>query len=232
MTVRQNSQIESRFYIKNGGKIGTQITTRDKEDATYDVSQESISLFTPLITYPEVCFMMAEIAYKSGSAMGGKTALVWFQDGIRASMEQYQKWAEKMGVPSAMNSASDNYNPITTAKIDAYLSKSEFQTVTLEKIISQQWINLYMRPEEMWATWKRTGLPAFKDDPTPVDGEAYFETIAKGGSNLTIVRRAALPTPNTENIDNYNTAVEKLTQSSGYGTLVGHTEGRIWWDRN
>lgn len=54
---------------------------------------------------------MAEIAFKSGSAKGGKDALTWYQEGIRASMQQYQTWAEKMAVPSAMNSNSDNYNP-------------------------------------------------------------------------------------------------------------------------
>lgn len=118
---------------------------------------------------------MAEIAFKSGSAKGGKDALTWYQEGIRASMQQYQTWAEKMAVPSAMNSNSDNYNPITSVKIDNYLSQTEFQTVSLEKIISQQWVNLFMRPEEAWATWKRTGLPAFKDQPIPEAGVAFLE---------------------------------------------------------
>lgn len=195
LTVRHNSQIESRFYVKNGGKVGTQVTARDKEDATYDVSQNSISIFTPLITYSETCFMMAEIAFKSGSAKGGKDALTWYQEGIRASMQQYQTWAEKMAVPSAMNSNSDNYNPITSVKIDNYLSQTEFQTVSLEKIISQQWVNLFMRPEEAWATWKRTGLPAFKDQPIPEAGVAFLEAITTGGNSLVIPRRGALPVP-------------------------------------
>ena len=89
MTVRNNSQIESRFYVKNGGKVSNTLGVREKEDQDkYDVSQNEISLFTPLITYPEVCLMMAEIAYKEGGAQGGKDALAWFHEGIRASMEQ------------------------------------------------------------------------------------------------------------------------------------------------
>jgi len=231
MTVRHNSQIESRFYVKNGGKVGTQITARDKEDATYDVSQEQISLFTPLITYPEVCFMMAEIAFKEGGAKGGKDALAWFRTGIRASMEQYQGWAEKMKVPAAMNPNSDNYHPITSNAIDTYLARPEFQSVSLEKIITQQWINLFMRPEEAWATWKRTGLPSFKNQPTPQDGVAFLEAITNAGNKLTIPRRGALPTPNTENIDNYNAAIEKLKTDPNYGSAVDKTEGRIWWDK-
>lgn len=230
-TVRHNSQIESRFFVKNGGKVGNQVTARDKEDDAYDVAQTSISLFTPLITYPEVCLMMAEIAHKGGGSIGGKTDLDWFKDGIRASMQQYQSWAVKMAVPSAMNSNSDNFNPITDSKIDAYLAKPEFQSVSLDKIISQQWVNLFMRPEEMWATWKRTGLPNFKDDPVPDNGVAYFESLTKAGSPLQIIRRAVLPVPNAENISNYEAAIENLKKDPDYGALVNHTEGRIWWDK-
>ncbi len=232
MNVRHNSQIESRFYVKNGGKVGTQITVRDKEDEIYDVNQDEISSFTPLITYPEVCFMMAEISFKKGSAQGGKDALTWFKDGIRASMKQYQTWAENMKVPSAMNPNSDNYQPITDDKINAYLSKPEFQTVSLEKIVSQQWVNLYMRPEEAWATWKRTGLPAFKAQPTPQDGVAYLETITSAGKELIIPRRAALSAPNSANLPNYEEAITMLKADPIYGSDVDKTEGRIWWDKN
>lgn len=232
MTVRNNSQIESRFYVKNGGKVSNTLGVREKEDqALYDVSQDAITLFTPLITYPEVCFMMAEIAQKKGSALGGKTALTWFRDGIRASMEQYQSWAENMGVPSAMNENSDNYNPITPAKIDAYLAQPEFQSVSQEKIISQQWVNLFMRPEEAWASWKRTGLPAFKAQPEPENGVAFLEELKSGGDALAIPRRNILPTPNTANVDNFNAAVESLKADQNYGTSVDKTEGRIWWDK-
>ena len=232
MTVRNNSQIESRFYVKNGGKVSNTLGVRDKEDqALYDVSQDEITLFTPLITYPEVCFMMAEIALKKGSAMGGKSDLSWYRDGIRASMEQYQSWAEAMGVPSAMNENSDNYDPITPAKIDTYLSRTEFQSVSMEKIASQQWVNLFMRPEEAWASWKRTGLPAFKAQPEPVNGVAYLEEIKTGGEQLLIPRRNVLPTPNTANVDNFNAAVEALKADANYGSAADKTEGRIWWDK-
>lgn len=231
ITIRHNSQIESRYFVKNGGRVGTQITARDKEDSSFDVSQETISLFTPMITYPETCFMMAEIAFKEGQAMGGKDALAWFREGIKASMQQYQAWAVKMAVPAAMNQNSGIYAPITAAMIDTYLAQPEFQTVSLEKIITQQWVNLYMRPEEAWATWKRTGLPAFKNQPVPENGVAFLETIATGGDGLIVPRRAALGAPNTENINNYNDAVKQLTADPNYGTAVDRTEGRIWWDK-
>ena len=175
--------------------------------------------------------MLAEIAFKDGSAKAGKDALTWYRDGIRASMEQYQNWAVKMGVPSAMNKNSDNYNPITTADINTYLARTEFQSVSLEKIITQQWVNLFMRPEEAWATWKRTGLPAFKAQPTPAGGVAFLEELKTGGEQLFIPRRGVLPTPNTANITNFNAAVDALKADPNYGTAVDRTEGRIWWDK-
>ncbi len=230
MSIRMNSQIESRYWVKNGGYVGVQITARDKEDDTYSIDSKKFSCFFPLITYSETCFMMAEIAFKAGAAQGGKTASQWFTEGVRASMKQYQAWAAKMYVPSAMNEQSENYNPITDAKIDAYLARPEFQSVTLEKIISQQWVNLFMRPEEMWATWKRTGLPAFKAQPDPVGGVAFLEKITKSGVDMIIPRRAALPVPNSLNMDNYNAALKLLIQDSNYGASVNNTEGRIWWD--
>ena len=91
-------------------------------------------------------------------------------------------------------------------------------------------INLYLQPEEMWATWKRTGLPKFKEDAMPVDGVAYLETIQQAGVDLIIPRRNSLPMPNTLNIDNYNTAVQQLVSDSKYGTATDRTEGRIYWD--
>ena len=136
-----------------------------------------------------------------------------------------------MKVPSAMDNKSDNYLPITTAAIDAYLARPEFQTVSLEKIVTQQWVNLFMRPEEAWATWKRTGLPAFKDQPVPENGVAFLEKISTGGSTLTIPRRGALSVPNSENIDNYNAAVTSLKTDANYGSSANATDGRIWWDK-
>ena len=88
-----------------------------------------------------------------------------------------------------------------------------------------------MRPEEAWATWKRTGLPSFKSQPTPVGGVAYLETITTAGNKLLIPRRCNLPIPNTENITNYNIALKDLLSDPNYGSAAQNTEGRIWWDK-
>ena len=84
----------------------------------------------------------------------------------------------------------------------------------------------------MWATWKRTGLPAFKAVPTPENGVAFLEEIVDGGETLIIPRRNSLGMPNELNLENYNTALQQLMEDSKYGNAVDRTEGRIWWDVN
>ena len=231
LEIRMYSQAESRYFIKNGGRNGNNnMPGREIEHPDYEKDLQGMHDFTPVITYPQTCFMLAEIAVKKGAAVAGKDATAWMREGIKASMEQYRAWAEVRYVVAQTAPTSPTYNPLEDAEIEAYLAQPEFQEATLEKIISQQWINLYRQPEEMWAVWKRTGLPAFKSQPTPADGVAYFEEIKLAGVELTIPRRNQLGTPNTLNIDNYNAAVQALISDAKYGAGVANTEGRIWWD--
>ncbi|ADV42533.1 SusD/RagB family nutrient-binding outer membrane lipoprotein [Bacteroides helcogenes] len=232
MEIRMHSQVESRYYVKNGGRNGNNnMPARAIEAVEYEINQDKIDCFTPILTYPETCFMLAEIAIKKGASVAGKDATAWYREGIKASIEQYKGWAANMYVIAQVSETASNYNPITDAKIAAYLARPEFQTATLEKIISQQWINLYMQPEEMWATWKRTGLPRFKDQPIPEAGVGYLETIQTSSVDLIIPRRNSLSTPNSLNLTNYNEAVKMLMEDSDYGTGTNRTEGRIWWDK-
>lgn len=231
MDIRMFSQVEGRFFVKNGGDRGNNnMPNREIEDEQYKFSKETIKQFTPLITYPETCFMLAEIAVKKNASVAGKDATAWMREGIKASMEQYKEWAVVSRVLAQTEATSDNYNPITDEAIEAYLAQPEFQTATLEKIISQTWIELFRNPMEMWAVWKRTGLPAFKEGvPTPEAGVAFFEAIT-GEGIFEIPRRNALGTPNTLNIENYNAAVQALCSDAKYGDETRDTDGRIWWD--
>ncbi len=231
LDIRMHSQIESRFYIKNGGIIGNNnMPSRAIEGSDYYINQNDMHTFTPLITYPETCLMLAEIAVKKGGSVAGKDAKGWFREGVKASMEQYRDWAANMFVVAQTTKTAPNYSPVTDEKINAYLARAEFSDITLEKIISQQWVNLYMQPEEMWATWKRTGLPAFKATPEPEGGVAFLEELKDAGNTLVIPRRNSLGTPNTLNIANYDAAIEALKKDAKYGSDTDKTEGRIWWD--
>lgn len=258
MSIRMYSQFESRFFVKNGGAASlSTMPARDVEDEDrFRVTPSEIACINPILTYPETCFMLAEIAFKKNASVAGKDATTWYRQGIRAAMEQVRAWGERMKVSPLTNDASDVKATLTDAQIEAYLAQPEFQTASLEKIISQQWVNLFMQPEEMWATWKRTGLPAFKAGrttefdivdnngafkekttgiflgPKPEGGVAFFEEIS-GGDNakLEIPRRNSLGAPNSLNEDNWKAAIEKLKADAQYGSDFDRTEGRIWWDK-
>lgn len=235
-SIRAISQVQSRFYVKNGGNATTANGNRNIDYPVY-TNNDDMKLFSPQITYPEVCFMMAEIAEKAGAAKGGKDAKTWYEDGIRASMQLYQTWGQRMKVLPATEPTAADYNPITTTAINNYIAQPQIAYTgtsahKLELILSQAWVNLFMRPEEAWANWKRTGLPKFKDYITanPTDGTAFLDKITSGGIEFLIPRRSVLPTPNSANIDNFNKALETLVNSSGY-MQANQTQGRIFWDK-
>lgn len=231
--IRMYSQVESRFYVKNGGINGNNnMPQQCIENVEYMIDQDKIDCFTPIITYPETCFMLAEIAFKKGNSVAGKDATAWFREGIKASIIQYRNWAKNMYVVTETAKKAPDYNPIKDEEIEQYLARPEFQKASMEKIVSQQWINLYMQPEEMWATWKRTGLPKFKENPEPADGVAYLEAIEQNTNQLQIPRRNILPVPNSLNLDNYNAALDALMKDKMYGNSTEQTQGRIWWDKN
>lgn len=235
-TIRGASQIQSRYFVKNGGNATTAAGERNIDYPRYE-NNDDMKMFTPVLTFAETCFMLAEISEKAGKNIGGKSAEQWYTDGITASMEEYQKWGVDMKVLAAANETADDYAPITSEAISDYLSQNQIQYSgskerKLELIISQAWINYFMRPEEAYATWKRTGLPKFKayDTPNPKDGTAFLDEITTGGTELLIPRRSRLPVPNAANIVNYQDALSRLTSQAEYLT-DGKTEGRIFWDK-
>lgn len=236
-TIRAVSQVQSRFYVKNGGNAETAGGNRNIDYPRFN-NNDDMKLFSPQITYPEVCFMMAEIAEKSGGSKGGKDAGTWYRDGIKASMKHYQEWAVRMKVLSAAEPTAADYAPISNdAMIDAYIAQPQIAYTgssahKLELIVSQAWVNFFMRPEEAWATWKRTGLPKFKEytAANPTDGTAFLDAISSGTSPLLIPRRSILPTPNNANISNFNEAVEKLVAKPAY-LQPNQAQGRIFWDK-
>lgn len=232
--LRGFSQFESRYFVKNGGARGNvNMNDRCMEDEQFIQNSQSLQAFTPMLTYPETCLMLAEIAVKKGSSVAGKDATTWFHEGIRANMVQVRTWADNCKVVAQTGPTNDETtftDPLTDDDIDVYLARPEFQTATLEKIISQQWVNLFMQANEMWATWKRTGLPSFNAEGTPEDGVAHFEEVKYNGIDLVIPRRNVVPTPNSLNMENYNAAIEALLRDPKYGTDYDRTEGRIWWD--
>jgi len=92
----------------------------------------------PLITYPEMKFLEAEVLMETGGTDADIHAA--YRDGIYASMTPY-------GFDdTAINDYIDSIDPGEG-------------NVTLEDIITQKYIALFLEPE-VYNDWRRTGFPA------------------------------------------------------------------------
>ncbi len=94
-----------------------------------------------ILTYAEVSFILAEAAER-GWITG--SAAAYYEQGIRASMEQW-------GVTDE-------------AAINTFLARSEIAyaggTAGLSQIALQKWIALYSEGVQAWAEWRRTCVPS------------------------------------------------------------------------
>ena len=105
------------------------------KDATGDMQKAR------LISYPEVCFILAEAAKKGWSVGSQQT---WYEKGVKASLETW-------GV-------GGDYSTYIAGSGVAYNG-------TLDQIITQKWIANWTVATESWCDWRRTGLPALKFGP-------------------------------------------------------------------
>lgn len=94
-----------------------------------------------LISYAEVCFILAEAAQK-GWSVGAQQS--WYEKGIEASFDTW-------GV-------EDDYATYITEAGVAYDG-------SLEQIMVQKWIANWTVAHESWCDWRRTGLPALTIGP-------------------------------------------------------------------
>jgi hypothetical protein len=99
-----------------------------------------------VMTFAEYSFIKAEAAERGWIAGGAATARQFYEEGIRASM---QDWG------------------VATAAIDAYLLQPRVVYVgtgassqaAIAQIIVQKWIAAFTAGFEAWSEWRRTGYP-------------------------------------------------------------------------
>ena len=137
-----------------------------------------------ILSAAHVLFSLAEaekLGWNTGGAPNDVQAAIYYNDGIKVSMEQY-------GVYTA--TAHANY--IAQADI-AYTS-----TDAIKKISYQRWTALYLNGIEAWAEWRRTGFPTLSPGPAPYN---------PGGQ---IPRRQAYPVQERDlNLTNYNEVIAR-----------------------
>jgi len=156
------------------------------------------ALKKPLLTYAEVCFLRAEAAFRGWT---NEDAQTWYNAGVRAAMEMYE---------------------IAENDIVTFIENDGAFNNTLEQIMVQKWVALYLDGWEAFAEYRRTGYPQLFKWDLELDGIKI--TSAKWVEVPRNYVPGRLKYPESEmffNETNYNVAVERQGGDSYYQ--------QVWW---
>lgn len=120
-----------------------------------------------MLTYAEVCFILAECVQAGKVTVAGKTAESLYYDGILANMKFY-------GVDQTAKDAHYFDQPLVK------------YNGTLEQLIGQKWIAGFLKGAEAWFDNRRTGFPKFVLGPmssTPVLPKRYIYPSGERATN-------------------------------------------------
>jgi len=192
---------------RDNGTIGA-AATADGLVSFYEYSQVDrrriVKINSPvfLVTAAQTNLLLAEARFRGWITTGA--AAQYYEDGIRAHMDQMAVYDPNSAVPTA---ARDNYvsaHPLTAGS-------------ELEQINTQYWIASFLNGPEAFANFRRSGFPALTPNP-------YGQPNNPDVPNGTFIRRLTYPTSelsiNTENVN-------KAIQNQGEDKL----STRVWWDR-
>jgi hypothetical protein len=173
----------------------------------------------PICLASEVAFLKAECALRGWQV--GENAQVWYEKGIRLSMEQYGIDANAIAQYIENNSLTPqshsndprgskyNYHRNTTVKIKWDADGSE---KNLERIITQKWIAMYPMGLEAWSEYRRTGFPELAPSIDNLN-ERVITNTSRG------MRRLRYPdTERDLNKENYLKGVEMLKGADNEAT--------------
>lgn len=172
-----------------------------------------------VLTYHEVCFLIAEAAQRTYN-VGGGSAQSWYEKGITASM----KWHGIDDATIAAYIASDVENTYgTTAHFTHNSNKTWLGKPvddTMSKIITQKYIAVF--PDGGWEAWadhRRLHLPILIPFAKGLDSR--YTTRDGGPDNFT--KRVTYPAiEQLNNVEYYNQAVSR--QGADSETTP------VWWD--
>lgn len=147
-----------------------------------------------ILTYGQILFAQAEAAKLGWINSDAKTL---YEAAVKTSMQQW------MG---------SNYSDAAYAAYIAQPTVAYSDANAIERIATQRWVHLFFQGMEAWSSWRRTGFPALKPSPNPLNG------------GTDIPRRLAYPvTETTLNAKNYAEVTARQGKDDQYT--------RVWWDK-
>jgi hypothetical protein len=152
-------------------------------------------------TYAQTQLLLADAAMRGYIAGGLGQATIHYNNGIRASMDEYTLYPNTSPIPAA------NYNSYIAQPLVALTAGT-----ALQKINTQYWVVSLGNPGESFANFRRTGFPLLAPNPvgTPLPGGGFARRV---------------PYPNVErsvNAANYNAAVAAMGGDD--------VTQRVFWD--
>ncbi|MHA4812126.1 SusD/RagB family nutrient-binding outer membrane lipoprotein [Flavitalea flava] len=174
----------------------------------YDYSQldrrRMVKISSPvfLVTAAQTNLLLAEARFRGWITTG--TTDQYFQDGIRAHMDQLGVYDANSTVPGGDRDFYVLSNPLTAGN-------------ELEQINTQYWIASFLNGPEAFANFRRSGFPSLTPNP-------YGQPNNPDVPNGTFIRRLTYPTSELSvNTTNVNEAIARQGADK-LGT-------RMWWDK-
>lgn len=257
-SIRIASGLQSRHYVMNTGGGGWAGPSWDYDNNS--PAETNIKMVTKVLSYAEHCFLMSLICNYDGGTIGSKDAEGWYNEGIRASMQETVEDAERVYVKVCTNTAFpfvEGVNGTTPAdkhlyKIDYdgadytnYIAKPAVQFTGSQddktnKIMIQMWLANWQKPENTWFYYKLTGYPHTVKYEWETPNEAAMpqqlgleQPYLSTGEQMVFPRRLVTPQPQVENMPNWyemQSALEAQTNPSYAPHGWGDNSGRVFWD--
>lgn len=238
------------------GRLTFTLPTAMSVDASGNVTSMNIfqdtdprPLYTMYLSAGEVNLYLAEFACLKGSAIGGKTYQQWYEAGVRASVEEYDKLASSNKIPYYFDPANpgiyeyDKFEKtiaLQAGEIDAMLATPNVKltgekSADLEKIYLQLLMHFSEQCDDQYVTARRSGYPKVGSSLLPYK---KFDEVALSA----IPRRFVVSEPLVTDIM-HDIIMEAYTQQ-GFKTLGTNSQGaeynggnaplnveRLWQDK-
>lgn len=175
--------------------------------------------WVPVVTYADFCFMAAEFTLEGVNS--SKTAQAWYEEGIRASLEQ---WSE-IGKYCQIN----DYKAVTEDEIDTFLAQEGIAwnpAIAKEQIYCQSWVEHFKNNNESWALWRRTGYPNTLSTVVTFDPVMVLSQV----QDIPRRKKFTYPAEGSANYANQVARLKKMEEDPDFGD-VNSEFGRIWWDK-
>lgn len=193
----------------------------------------------------EVNLYLAEFALLNGGRFAGKSAEEWYNAGVRASVEEFNKLAADNKIP--YYGTTYNYDPnekpidLQAGEIDAMLATPDVQLTgtkseKLEKVYLQLLIHFSEQPDDQFVTARRSGYPKVGSTLLPF---VKFDQVALSAIPRRFVITAPLVT------DRMKAVKEAAYAEEGFKTFGTNSQGsqynggnaplnveRLWQDKN